>query len=428
MGSIEKKYNVDIKLILATYDSCITLYGNSQADAVCITNIDILGAAGSRNSVGILPTSTSAGADACIVAGINTLEELAGKPTRGLEKSVSQYCFERCLEKLGTNPADYPFSQMDPEQAALAFLSSNVMVTPAWLQPASIVQRIGPSTVVSSRQAGLVASLLSPARLGRLAESETYDASNAYPLMEYMAELKRSVFTNGTPDAGRRQLHRVYLQRLDALLSPPAPPAAAGGGGGGGGGGGAARFVPFVSAPNVVQSDLPALARAQDSLQPLPSLNVPGYMGTWYQVAWFPNRFQKQCVSDTSATYRQQPDGRIEVLNRCRKADGSFDEALGQARPVGTLTGTRLAPAQLQVSFLPGWLRWLPVGWGRYWVIQLADDGRYAVISEPTREYLWVLSRRPELSPADETAIRSALARQGFGDLSAWQPHPHTAR
>lgn len=125
MGSIEKKYNVDIKLILATYDSCITLYGNSQADAVCITNIDILGAAGSRNSVGIMPTSTSAGADACIVAGINTLEELAGKPTRGLEKSVSQYCFERCLEKLGKNPADYPFSQMDPEQAALAFQGKN---------------------------------------------------------------------------------------------------------------------------------------------------------------------------------------------------------------------------------------------------------------------------------------------------------------
>ena len=125
MGSIEKKYNVDIKLILATYDSCITLYGNSQADGVCITNIDILGASGSRNSVGILPTSTSAGADACIVAGINSLDELAGKSTRGLEKSVSQYCFERCLEKLGKNPADFPFSQMDPEQAALAFQGKN---------------------------------------------------------------------------------------------------------------------------------------------------------------------------------------------------------------------------------------------------------------------------------------------------------------
>ena len=125
MGSIEKKYNVDIKLVLASYDSCITLYGNSQADGVCITNIDILGAAGSRNSVAILPTSTSAGADACIVAGVNSIEELAGKPTRGLEKSVSQFCFERCLEKLGKNPADYPFSQMDPEQAALAFQGKN---------------------------------------------------------------------------------------------------------------------------------------------------------------------------------------------------------------------------------------------------------------------------------------------------------------
>ena len=125
MGSIEKKYNVDIKLILATYDSCITLYGNSQADAVCITNIDILGASGSRNSVGILPTSTSAGADACIVAGIESLDDLAGKPTRGLEKSVSQYCFERCLEILNKNPQDFPFAQMDPEQAALAFQGKN---------------------------------------------------------------------------------------------------------------------------------------------------------------------------------------------------------------------------------------------------------------------------------------------------------------
>lgn len=209
-----------------------------------------------------------------------------------------------------------------------------------------------------------------------------------------------------------------------AASNPPAPAATAS----------ASQKAPVPTATAATPPATPGPTTASTStgtssaLQALPTLEVPPYMGTWYQVAWFPNRFQKQCVGDTSATYRQQPDGRIEVLNRCRKADGSFDEALGQARPVGTLTGTRLAPAQLQVSFLPGWLRWLPVGWGRYWVIQLADDGRYAVISEPTREYLWVLARRPELAPADETAIRSALVRQGFGDLSAWQPHPHTAR
>ncbi len=121
MGSIEKKYNVDIELVLADYDQCITLYGVSQADAVCITNIDILGSAGSRPAVAIVPTSTSAGADACITGGIDSLEGLKGKKTRGLEKSVSQYCFDRCLENRKLATADYPFSQMDPAQAAIAF-------------------------------------------------------------------------------------------------------------------------------------------------------------------------------------------------------------------------------------------------------------------------------------------------------------------
>jgi apolipoprotein D and lipocalin family protein len=59
-------------------------------------------------------------------------------------------------------------------------------------------------------------------------------------------------------------------------------------------------------------------------------------------------------------------------------------------------------------------------------VIQRADDGRYVVIREGTREYLWVLSRTPQLTPADESAIRSRLTQQGF-DLARWQAHPHTA-
>jgi len=162
-----------------------------------------------------------------------------------------------------------------------------------------------------------------------------------------------------------------------------------------------------------------------EPLAALPSLDVPTYMGTWYQVAWFPNRFQKQCVRDTTATYRRLPEG-VEVLNRCRLADGRIDDVLGLARPAGlVLTGDKLEPARLEVSFLPRWLRWLPI-WGDYWVIQRADDGRYAVISEASRKYLWVLSRTPQLSAADETAIRSRLVQQGF-DLSPWQAHPHTA-
>lgn len=159
----------------------------------------------------------------------------------------------------------------------------------------------------------------------------------------------------------------------------------------------------------------------------LPALDVPGYMGTWYQVAWFPNRFQSQCVAETRATYRLLPTGQIEVLNRCRLANGAIDDVLGTARPSGsTIEGERLKPAQLEVSFLPAWLRWLPVGWGRYWVLQLGPDGRYAVIGEPKREYLWVLSRTPQLAAGDESAIRSKLQQQGY-ELSRWQNHPQAA-
>jgi apolipoprotein D and lipocalin family protein len=166
-------------------------------------------------------------------------------------------------------------------------------------------------------------------------------------------------------------------------------------------------------------------AQTAPPLQALPAIDVPGYMGTWYQIALFPNRFQKQCVSDTTATYRQV-EGGIEVTNRCRMADGRFDSVTGFARPSGArLDGDQLVPARLEVSFLPWWLRWLPI-WGGYWVVVRAEDGRYVVVSEPKREYLWVLARQPTLAPADEVAIRSRLGELGV-DLARWQGHPQPA-
>jgi apolipoprotein D and lipocalin family protein len=168
-----------------------------------------------------------------------------------------------------------------------------------------------------------------------------------------------------------------------------------------------------------------AQPRAPEPLQALPSVDLAAYLGTWYQVALFPNFFQRQCVSDTTATYARLPDGAVQVVNRCRTDEATFDSVTGVARPVGRLVDDRLMPAQLSVSFLPGWLQWLPLR-GNYWIIQLAEDGRYAVVSEPRREYLWVLSRTPTLAPADETAIRSRLGEQGF-DLSRWSAHPQSA-
>lgn len=120
LGPIEEKWGVDIVLKEADYDTCLTIYGASQADAVCMTNMDTLAPALTRAAVAILPTSTSVGADACIAVGIDELDGLKGKPTHGLELSVSQYCFERNLELQGKTIADFPFTNMDPGAAAQA--------------------------------------------------------------------------------------------------------------------------------------------------------------------------------------------------------------------------------------------------------------------------------------------------------------------
>jgi len=120
MGPIEKKWGVDIELKEADYDPCLIMYGAGRCDAVCITNMDVLNPSLSRTSVAILPTSTSFGADACIVSGdISDVKQLRDKKVYGLAKTVSEYCFVRNLEILGEKEKDYKFINMDPAAAAV---------------------------------------------------------------------------------------------------------------------------------------------------------------------------------------------------------------------------------------------------------------------------------------------------------------------
>jgi hypothetical protein len=148
------------------------------------------------------------------------------------------------------------------QQRALAFLAENALRTPEWLAPASITSRTGPSPVVAA-QSSVVAALLDPRRLDRLSMGEQMSPA-AYPLAQYMADLHRAVWTGSSPDANRRALHRVYLDRLAVLIAPPATPTGPGAPGGGGGEGGPPRALPPLLAPvNVQRSDLPALARSE---------------------------------------------------------------------------------------------------------------------------------------------------------------------
>jgi len=121
LGPIEKEWGVDIELKEADYDTCLVMFGAGKCDAACITNMDALIPSLSLPSVAILPTSTSDGADACIVDGsITDVKQLQGKKVYGLAKTVSEYCFVRNIEILGEKETDYRFTNMDPAAAALA--------------------------------------------------------------------------------------------------------------------------------------------------------------------------------------------------------------------------------------------------------------------------------------------------------------------
>jgi apolipoprotein D and lipocalin family protein len=169
-----------------------------------------------------------------------------------------------------------------------------------------------------------------------------------------------------------------------------------------------------------------AQAATTAPLQTVPEVDLARYQGLWYQVAHYPNLFQKQCASDTTALYAPLPNGQISVTNTCKKADGSISQVVGAARvhrPLFPSASNPITNAKLEVRFAPAALSWLPLVWAPYWVIQLADDYRYAVVSEASRNYLWILSRTPQLSETDRETIRARLVEQGF-DLSKLVDEP----
>jgi apolipoprotein D and lipocalin family protein len=162
--------------------------------------------------------------------------------------------------------------------------------------------------------------------------------------------------------------------------------------------------------PSWAQS-VPAPGPAEP-LQTIERLDVGRYLGTWYEIAKYPNIFQRQCVSDTQALYRQRDDGQLDVVNRCRKDNGEMAEAVGRARQIGAADSPKL-----EVRFAPDWLSWLPLVWGNYWVIDLDPAYQLVAVSEPGRDYLWVLSRTPAVDAAVYQALLARLEQKGF-DLS----------
>ena len=151
---------------------------------------------------------------------------------------------------------------------------------------------------------------------------------------------------------------------------------------------------------------LPFAALASDPpLRVVDAVDLTQYAGRWFEAARLPNKFQDQCTGDVVVHYALRADGRVDVVNRCRTASGKVDEARG----IGRKAGDGKSNARLEVRFAPAILSFLRSVWGDYWIIGLGPEYTWAVVGTPSREYLWILSRTPQMSATSyERAIEIA--------------------
>ncbi len=144
------------------------------------------------------------------------------------------------------------------------------------------------------------------------------------------------------------------------------------------------------------------------------SVDLNEYAGTWYEIGRLPMYFQRKCAGDVTANYAQKDDGSgIIVTNKCVSEDGSGITAEGLAKPVDE------SGSKLKVTFLPKWIRWIPVGRADYWVLARDAEYKTALVGTPDKKYLWLLARSPNISQETYTKYRQIAQQQGY-DLKAF--------
>ena len=133
--------------------------------------------------------------------------------------------------------------------------------------------------------------------------------------------------------------------------------------------------------------------------EPAKSVSINRYLGRWFEIARYEQRFERGCTNVT-ADYHLRSDGRIEVLNSCRRSDGSLRIARGLAKTVSA------SNAKLKVRFFGPFS-------GDYWVLDRADDYSWSIVGEPSGRYLWILARQS--NPGSEVVEHLVERTVGMG-------------
>ena len=143
---------------------------------------------------------------------------------------------------------------------------------------------------------------------------------------------------------------------------------------------------------------------ADEPLETADHVDLTRYLGKWFEIARLPLIWENKCVSDVTATYTPQPDGKIGVLNTCRKSNGKVAQSKGTAKIASKQDKSN---AKLKITFF-----W-PFS-GDYWILDLDPDYRWALVGNPSRENLWILSRTPSLDHEIVNTLLQKGASLGF--------------
>jgi apolipoprotein D and lipocalin family protein len=144
-------------------------------------------------------------------------------------------------------------------------------------------------------------------------------------------------------------------------------------------------------------------------VQTVSSVDLKRYSGKWYEIARYPNKFQRKCAGNTTATYSTKADGSLAASNQCIMKDGTVGRAEGEARIADTASN-----AKFEMNFASKYKSFLTTDWDNYWVVDLDENYRYAAVADPKRENLWILSRTPEMNDALYQNVLRRVERLGF--------------
>jgi apolipoprotein D and lipocalin family protein len=147
----------------------------------------------------------------------------------------------------------------------------------------------------------------------------------------------------------------------------------------------------------------------QAPLEPIDSLDLGRYKGTWYEIAKFSDWTERHCAADTSTELSGSDPLNLSIVIRCVDDDGGPIEKTGVLRQLGNRDS-----AILEKSYAPTWLSLVPASWSDYWVIDIDAGYTLAAVSEAGRGHLWILSRTRKIDPQTYARLLQRLQKQGF--------------